>query len=361
MAQRIRVRVGTTKSGSPVLTWVSGRNQDELNDNIVKAYIESGRIWEFMDKQGSTNESDNNPKITFGDYVKQWIEYKSHKIKPTTLNGYKTMLKSHFIPGLGKMVFESITPTDLQNFLNERSYLSRKYLSDMKKTFSMICKDAIEDGVLTNNPAESRKLYIPSEKKLVRKALEKEDFADIAIHLPELQRQDRLLMALLMYTGMRLGEVLGLKWEDIDLENKCIYVRRSVTHPTNTPLIGTPKTENGVRTIPLVSELEMHLIPFDKTGFIIGGDAPYSKAMHRRAWERIGRQIELHGATAHIFRHTFLTMLAATGIDPKTIQAIAGHGDIQITMNRYVHPVNENISEAGKLLEKQVFCAGFCA
>lgn len=159
-----------------------------------------------------------------------------------------------------------------------------------------------------------------------------------------------------MYTGMRLGEVLGLRWEDIDFDAGLIRIRRNVTHPTNQPFIGTTKTSNGVRTIPLLDELRKHLGTSGK-GFVVGGDSPYTKMQHRRAWERITKQIDLHGATAHVFRHTFLTILASTGVDVKTLQAIAGHGDIQITMNRYVHPVNDNILKAGKMMENLVVCA----
>lgn len=360
---RVRVLNGYTEDGTKIYNWVSGKTQDDLNDAIVRRYIATGRIWEFMDEQRSTEpKAVIEEKTTFGEYARKWIETKSHQIKPTTLKDYTTMLRSHLLPAFNDKPFAEITPMDFQYFLNARAYLSKKYLTNMKKFFGMICKDAIEDKVVESNPAESRKIYIPSDKVTVREALERWEFEDIASNIHVLKKDDEVLMALLMYTGMRLGEVLGLMWEDIDFENDLIRVKRNVTHPTNQPHIGTTKTSNGLRTIPLIGKLKEILEPQKGSGFILGGDTPYSKMQHRRAWERITKQMELHGATAHIFRHTYLTMLAATGVDVKTIQAIAGHGDIQITMNRYVHPVNENIKKAGLLMGGNMdICAGNCA
>lgn len=362
---RARVHIGFLENGEKVYAWVSGKTQDDLNDAVVKKYIATGRIWEFMDMpRGAAPEPQKSKGISFGEYAEQWMAIKKEQIRPTTLKDYTTILRSHLLPAFKDKEFASITPSDFQAFLNERSEFSKKYLTNIKKFFGMVCKDAIEDKILESNPAESRKIYIPSEKVTVREALPIEEFQDIASHVDELDHQDKLLLVLLMYTGMRLGEVLGLRWEDIDFENKLIHVRRSVTHPTNQPFIGATKTSNGLRTIPLLKELEDHLhpIPAEKDRYIIGGEKPFSKMQHRRTWERINRQIDLHGATAHVFRHTFLTILASTGIDVKTIQAIAGHGDIQITMNRYVHPVNENIQKAGALMmENLVVCAEKCA
>ena len=79
--------------------------------------------------------------------------------------------------------------------------------------------------------------------------------------------------------------------------------------------------------------------------------------MFQRAWQRIEKTITLHGATPHIFRHTFLTLSASSGIDFKTLQALAGHSDIQITMNRYVHTQKDNIIKARETFVNQVFLA----
>ncbi len=167
-------------------------------------------------------------------------------------------------------------------------------------------------------------------------------------------------MALIMYTGLRRGEALGLRWEDVDQTRGVIHVSRNVTYHTSTALVGTPKTENGYRDVPLVPHLSNILKPIEPSGYIIASlkkpGEPICQSTFVRTWKRIESTINLHGATPHVFRHTYLTILAGLNIDVKTLQAIAGHGDIQITMNRYVHKRTEGLIEAGELFEKQVLC-----
>lgn len=152
-------------------------------------------------------------------------------------------------------------------------------------------------------------------------------------------------MGLLMYTGMRRGEALGLRWEDIDLENNVLHIRRNVTHPQrNTPEITTPKTKAGKRDIPLDENLIKLLEPMQDHGFIVGGNEDLiTLSAHRNIWERINSRINLHGATAHVLRHSFLTYAVGETTDFKTVQGISGHADMGTLLNRYVHPQKEKI------------------
>ena len=85
-----------------------------------------------------------------------------------------------------------------------------------------------------------------------------------------------------------------------------------------------------------------------ESGFIIGGEAPITMTTYNNTWRRIKKTIDLHGATAHIFRHSYLTYMAGTENDSKTLQTIAGHSTISMTMNRYVHAQPEKTIDAGK-------------
>lgn len=85
--------------------------------------------------------------------------------------------------------------------------------------------------------------------------------------------------------------------------------------------------------------------------YVIGGDKPITETCNKRMWDRIEKNINMHGATAHVLRHTYATMAAGTGIDPKTLQSIMGHADIQTTMNRYAHRKMDKIEEAKETLK----------
>ena len=157
-----------------------------------------------------------------------------------------------------------------------------------------------------------------------------------------------------MHTGMRRGEVLGLRWQDIDLKNRKIHVVQNVTHKGNRPVIGTPKTRNSKRSLPLTDELIKLLQPMNDIGYVIGGAEPVSVKSYNTRLNRIRKQVNLYGATAHVLRHTYLTHLAGAGVDLKTLQYIAGHAHIQTTMNIYVHAQEENITKAGNILTDMI-------
>ena len=266
--------------------------------------------------------------------------YKANRLKPTTTGGYRTMLNTHLYPTWGDTPLNEITTKAIQEFLNGRSDRSRKTLQELLTLLKAILESARKDRLIEFNPADDRRLRIPSDKKTERKALSMEDEKDILANISKLQKQDQRFLALLIYTGMRRGEILGLMWDDIDLEENVIHVRRNVTYPSgqNDPVIGTTKTRSGVRDIPIIPDLPKYITPFGKGQFVMGeGKNPVTMSINRRRMERINRVINLHGATPHVFRHSFATMLNDSGASIKTIQSIIGQSDFKTTADRCCH------------------------
>ena len=174
---------------------------------------------------------------------------------------------------------------------------------------------------------------------------------DIIPSLHALDKMDRLYLALVIFTGMRRGEVLGLRWEDVDLEQNVLHVQRNVTYTNNQPFVGTPKTKSGFREVPIIPDLLAHLLPLGENGFIVSGNdpgKPLTLTAFRCMMKRINASVDLHGATSHVFRHTIGTMLNDTGADVKTIQSILGQSDFKTTMDRYVHARDNKKQEAIK-------------
>lgn len=343
---RLRICLGYLQDGTPVVKHISGDSEFDLADRVVSEYVKSGRIVEFI---GGEYAPKTVIAVSFKEYTLSWYStYKEHKLKPTTASGYLSTFEYHLFPAWGDRPINRITTGDIQIFLNERSNLAEKTLKEMLVLIRAIFRSAKEDKLILENPAESTRLTIPSTKKTERKALTQDELTDIIRALDKLSDDDRRLMSLLIFTGMRRGEVLGLRWEDIDAKAGWVHVVRNAVFPggKNDAVIGTPKTEKGKRSIPLDPVLWELLQPAKASGYVIGGDAPITKMVYVRTMQRIERAIDMHGATAHIFRHSYATMLNATGASPKTIQGIIGHADISTTMNRYVHGVKEQEVEA---------------
>lgn len=375
---RQRVRVGTKEDGSPQVKWTQGRSLDELNDNIVRTYVdynlldgllsEEERIVlgnrllgnaETADSPDETAKESAAPQetppvdksaITVREYAIPWFKtYKENKLRSTTLRGYRSNFRKHIFPALGHLRIDEVTPDVLQQFMMDRQYLARNTLHTMMALISEMLDYAVEDGLLPKNPAASKRLFNPSNKKDRRRALTLEEIQDVIKQLYETDNlEHRRILALMLFTGMRRGEVLGLKWEDIDFKKGAISVNKAVSYSSNQPILSTTKTHNGIRTIPLNPQLRELLKPYGTEGFIIGGDKPLTKMVYDRIFRHIREKFDLHGATAHVFRHTYLSMLNQAGVDPKTIQAIGGHGNFMLTYDLYVHSNRSQIMDAGK-------------
>ena len=214
-----------------------------------------------------------------------------------------------------------------------------------------IFDNAVEDKKVKSDPTLSKRITLPT-KKTERNALEPEQFLDIISKLKLLRKEDALLMALLCFTGMRRGEILGLKWDCVQ-ENK-ILVKAEVLFKGNTAVFNEyTKSASGIREVPITKELAPYL-KIKGTDFVIGGKSPYTQCKFRRTWERISNIINLHGASPHVFRHTYLSILAASNVDPKTIQALAGHSDFSFTYNKYVSKNKKNMQDAGSSFSKYI-------
>lgn len=349
---RRRIVIGYNDDGTEIVKRIQAKDENEANDRTVQAYIDSGRIWEFME-QRTSQEPQKNTQTQFKAYAEMWMKtFKLPKLKPKTYQSYVGYLHTHLYPAFGERFIEEITTQDVQQFMNDRAHLARKSLKSYHDLLAQILDAAVEDKIIAENPAKSKRLANPSTKEKERMAVPEAQFREITKNVMNLENSaEKLMLALLIFTGMRRGEVLGLRWDDINFDEKCIHIRRNVTHPGNPPVIGTPKTKSGIRDVYFGENLEAILLAMRGEGFVFGGESPLSRKEYLTLEGHIRKKVDLHGATPHVFRHTYLTTAAGENIDPKTLQSMAGHADHQVTMNVYVHPKKENVAKAGQMMD----------
>lgn len=339
--QRVKVAEGQYR-------WVQGQTHDELNDAIVKAYIASGRISEFLPGV------ELRPSIltNFRELGEKWFTTYKTGLKDMSKKDYRYQLDKLLYPTFGDMAIQDIHLSDVQTFLNAHADTAKSTLRKSIIVLDQLFNLAIRDELMVRNPIDKKLLKYPSDAVQERNALDPQVFDSIIASIPLLKRlNDRRMLALFCFTGMRRGEVAGLRWEDIDMEQHVIHVTRNVSYPDNDPVVGTPKSKKGVRPIPIDPRLITHLAPMESEGFIFGGDAPLTRSAFMAIWAHIGAHVDLHGASCHIFRHTYATTLNNAGVDAKTIQTIMGHADISTTMNIYTHTNVGNVLDAGAKFE----------
>ena len=337
--ERRNVIVSFSEEGIPVYKSLHANSQDEMNVKIVKAFVESGRILQICPYLQAENHS--RSKILLKEYAMEWLSRK-RRLKETTRTTYLKFLELFILPVLGKLRVADIKDSDVQRMLDKHDHLARKTLVEMKSTLHQIMKYAVSDEIIRKNPCESVDIVIPSNKVKERKALPLKQFQEILAHLQDLTDNDRRFLALCLFTGMRRGEALGLRWEDI-YDDK-IHIQRNVTHPQrNQPYISTPKTKAGIRSIPMPKPLIDALCPYQEKGYLFGGETPYTLKQFTIMWRRINKVIDMHGATPHVLRHSYLTYAVGVTTDFKTIQGISGHADVFTLVNRYAHPQEDKV------------------
>lgn len=221
----------------------------------------------------------------------------------------------------------------LQKTISER-HMAEKTASTQLNVIRHICKYAVLHESLETNIA--RELDLPSGLKKGNRGLPAKSDIEIIKQYDGNGSQGAMYAFWAAYTGMRKGELLGLRWEDIDLENREIWVVRSVYHVNNTPKTKEPKTEAGIRIIPIMDKLAT-VIPNRKRGWVFGVNGELmTETQYQIMWEHFKKESGI-SCTAHQLRHMLATLLLENDIPVEKARIILGHADSSTTERIYQH------------------------
>lgn len=311
----------------------------------------------------------------FASWSRTWLEhYKKGKVKPSTYQfTFLNAVENHLIPYFGDRQLTSIKPVDIQGFFNEKAKThARDSIKKMRMCLDGIFRTAIENDLCLKNPV-TKDIRIPEplvcedeDAKEPKQVYTKEQ-RDVVLEFAKTHRFGLDVMVLLK-TGMRRGELLGLRWEDIDSENGVIYIRRAAADIKNDDgewdvFVGPPKTPQSVRPIPIDDDLlkalnnkprtitigrnlhkkipgkviETNYIFHDKSGKV---SSPNNWS-HRRY--KVFMK-DLHAAypnipilSPHELRHTAATLWKDAGVDVYSIAKLGGWADLDMIAKRYAH------------------------
>jgi len=338
---RAQVTVGHDADGTPVYKWANGRTKKELEANreeLRRAYI-NGAVAIRRD-------------VLFGEFVTDWYRvYKEPYVSPSSKASYRTVLNRYLFPAFGNRQMRAITSVQLQAFLNGLAGMGKTTLGYITGVLTNCFTLAGAQGVIDRNPAEG--LRPPKAERTSRRALTRPETAAVLKVIGT--HPDGLLLAILYYTGLRRGEALGLRWSDIDFAKRTLHVERDIDFVTGK--VGSVKTENSIRTVPVPDELTAMLQPIRQIGSGYVVRAPksgsyWSQATFIRRWRSIQAAlleaepgIENNGRgsilTPHYFRHNYASILYRSGVDVLTAQLYLGHADPTTTMRIYTHLADE--------------------
>lgn len=289
-----------------------------------------------------------------------WKQDKRMFVKSSTIAVYTLHLENHLLPKFGNK--KTLQEQEVQDFVLEclRKGLSQKSVKDMLIVLKMVVRFGAKHGWLQYQdwsikyPTEQKGkelevLTISNQKKLMQFVTDNFTFRNLGIYI-------------CLSTGMRIGEVCALKWSDIDLGTETIHVNRTIERiyiiegdKRRTELvIGTPKTKNSIREIPVSKELMKLIRPLKKLMnddyFVITNEAkPTEPRTYRNYYKQLLKQLGIPDLKFHGLRHSFATRCIESQCDYKTVSVILGHANISTTLNLYVHP---NMDQKKKCINK---------
>lgn len=361
------ITVGYDENGRQKRKFFYGKTRQEVAEKINQALSEI--------KQGILI-TDNN--ITLEDWLITWLhQYKKNQISESTFDDYESLIRNHINPAVGKYKLKDLRPEHLQALYNQKfkEGLSAKRIKHIHVILHSALNQAIKSKLITYNVSEATTLpRNTNEKKIKTLTIEEQKRFLQALEGERLKPA----FVLALTTGMRLGEILALKWEDVDLENKRITIRNSIRRiknrdkqaeiKTKTVLVlKEPKTENSGRIIPLPDVAYQELVSFKllqeeekrqagssyiDSGFVFTTKVgtPIEPRNFLRTFQRITKKAALD-INFHALRHTYATRLLEANTNPKIVQELLGHSDISTTLNIYSHVLFETKQKTAEKID----------
>lgn len=377
-------------NGKPYCIYAKTLGEIKQKRNLALGEIEQGTYRGKHEKMREEKEAAKKD-ITLNEWFLQWERaYRKGSVRETTLQNGHTMYMGHFADNIGKMKVKDIKQIHIVSIYKEMKERGVKY-SSIKRyndTLILVLESAIKNNLLIgDNPARGA-LAIPKDPISERRVLSEEE-ENIFFDFITNNRYYRKRVAFFMVgfnTGMRIGEILALTWDDIDFENNVIHVNKTLVRLRNKAkecrfAIHPPKTQNSIRDIPMLKNVRQSLVEQkqenEKCNVVIDGHTDFiflsktggviydtsiretihhavkqiNKREQKKAKEENRDAVVFEYFSPHCMRHTFATRCYEKGIKEKVIQKVLGHAKLDMTLNVYTHVTNEMIEDDIRKLE----------
>ena len=340
-----RIVIGHKEDGTPIFKSVFAKTQKELMPKLHET-IDTYRGMELTE----------SGTITLGEWLRRWLtEYAEPTLRPSTVSNYRGIIEKHILPSLGSKQLRSVTRNDVQKLYNRlkrtkvihNGQEGEKNLADSTvRGIHMMLHEAMEAAVrarlISRNPTEGTtvpKCNYPPMMILNEEQLDR---------FMEAIREEPMWYDFFyteITTGLRRGEICGLKWDDLDETTGKLKVRRSIrVAPGGELEVGETKTEKGTRSI-LLPPSTLHLLKERRKSALtewifpslLTPEKPTSPNAAYQRLKDILKGAGLPDIRFHDLRHTFATHALTSGVDAKTLSGILGHTNASFTLDTYTH------------------------
>lgn len=306
------------------------------------------------------NKKYSYKNITFNYVVNEFLKFTEKRVKATTLNHYKNMIKNHIFPFLKNLKCERINRDHISRWYD---YLDSLDFSADHKNRILKTTISVFEFAERNYDIKIRYIYeLPpfqkksTEKKRKRQIYSPEEFQRFIKGANDLEK---VMFTTLFFTGVRIGELRGLKWIDYDYKNQVLQIKRQINSKMGLGNIEiNPKTKNSIRKIWLPDKTndllnqwykrKSKVISFDKSWYIFGDLTPLAETTITRWKNNLADKNGLHRITLHEFRHSYTTMLFYSDISPEVAKELLGHNSIATTLDIYTHLSEDTIADEVK-------------
>lgn len=309
--------------------------------------------------------------ITVKELALLWISHKQDTVKISTVASYHNVLQLYIIPAFGTSKITELEEQQIQEKINEWYHTCGLSKSTLKLILTIL--KSMQTFFLSKQsratfiPVNLKNIVLPNSPSSMIEVFTKEEQQAIVKHLFKKPRKQNAGIAIALLAGLRIGEICGLKWSDIDMDKGIIKVRRTVQRISNIQKTGTslvvtpPKSVKSTREVPLVTSLKIFLANIEPSGikdniYITSGKTTPTeprtlRATYARLLDILGiRYLKFHG-----LRHTFATTAKNCGMPIEHLSKILGHESVQITMDLYLHPNIDDLKRSMLQFENNWF------
>lgn len=342
--------------------YIKGRDGKKAIYGYICARSYSEVKKKLVIKRAECTREENKPSVsalkdtTFSVVSELWLQLIQSTVKQSTWIKYRNILNCNIIPRIGTQNISTLDYSAISNMCTEllssggknQNGLAGKTVADALSLTKAVIRYASRMKYSTDRTALDVSVKVKNAPLRVLSVQEEELLIEyLAVNL----NLTGLGILICLFTGIRVGELCALTWEDISLENNMIHIHRTMQR-IQTPdgeaktaiLIAEPKSQCSIRDIPIAKALREYLeVQPDKTGYVLTGNL--NRYVEPRTMQNRCKAIltdrGIQNAHFHTLRHTFATRCIEVGFDVKSLSEILGHTNVSITLNRYVHPSME--------------------